>query len=181
MARRNRRSGRRGGRRTRNGRRAAARTQTVILTQRGLIGQANSVGASISSLTGGGATTTYYPLWFKLQLASTGKSFYQVQTFSGTGSNDMIQTWAGLISEGTRVVAGRYPRFVGGVSSLDYSQNLLEIDHPCMNMKETDDTNLYYHLQMAFRLPFPAVPDTCPAVNGTPKPSSSSSTPFEMM
>lgn len=175
--------GRRGGRRTR-GRRAATRNQTVILTQRGLIGKANSVGASITSLTGGGATTTYYPLWFKLALASTGKSFFQVQSFSGTGSNDMIQTWSGLISEGTRIISGRYPRFVGGVSSKDYSQNLLEIDHPCISMNETDDNNLYYHLTVCCRLPFPAVPDTCPAVNGTPRspaPSTSSSTPFEMM
>lgn len=172
-----RRSGRRGGRRGRRlARRSGSRNQLVFLTQRGLVAQGTSVGASITSLAAGTISTTAYPLWFRVSLASTGKSFYQIQSFGGTSHNDMLQCWSGLISESTRTISGRYPRSIGGISSQDYSQNILEIDHPCMSMKESDDLNLYYHLTVCFRLPFPAVPDTCPAVNGTPRSSA-----FEMI
>lgn len=155
-------------------------------TQRGQVAQATSAGASITSLTGSSPLSpeiTLYPVWYRVQLATIGKCFYQIQAFAGSANNDMLQTRSGLLANSKITISGRWPSWIGGISKPDYSQNLLEIDHPCINMEETRDLPFYYHITVGVRVPFPSVADTCPAVNGTPRerPDKSPSDSFQMM
>lgn len=143
--------------------------QQVIFQQRGTIGQANSAGVSIVSLTGSKQVSTLTPLKAKIQIASTGKSFYQLQFFTGTTINDNLNNVTGLIAEGIKTHYFRWPKRTNGITENEGTQNLIEIDHPCMNMNETTDTSLYYHVMLTFQCPKAGLQDTCPAVNGVPR------------
>lgn len=141
--------------------------QVFIVQQRGTIAQSLSLGASVTSLFGDKRPTfTVYPIRAVITIASEKKCFYQIQQFSAFIPNDVISVVNGLVCAGSRTHRFRWPRSaLVGITEKEQSQNLLEMDHPCINMTDVSDTAYYYHIKFWFRSPYSAVPDTCPSVS----------------
>lgn len=166
------RSRRRGGRSRRGSRYITGRSgglpQSEIFLQRGTLSVRTSVGVSLVSLLTPNAS--FRPVRYLIELAAIHYSFYQVQIYEGNDpSNALLRSFQGTISNGRRTIRGSWPRSVGVLSSgsTERSQNLIEIDHPCVASDLVGDAPLIYFVKVWFKRAGPTVGDSCPTIQGS--------------
>lgn len=147
------------------------RSRTFLLRdvayQRGHVDQGTSIGASAVSLQVPD-WASYRPLRMTLEVVTEDQPCtVQVETFEGTQSNSKLWSVTTLMAaHSRRAFRYSYPRREWLTGS-EKSQNLVELDHPCINMEVA--RKFHYLLMVEFEYQRPTLSDTCPSnlVNGT--------------
>lgn len=137
----------------------------TVYHQKGSIAQGASAGVSLVSLTC--PKLPLKPVKYYIELTTPGTAFSQVQIFDGEKQNANLRSHIGWITETRRVYRGRWPKYVGFLSDSETDQNIIELDHICINPKDTTLENpIYYYIRIWFSQVPSMFPDKCPTVHG---------------
>lgn len=133
--------------------------------QKGSIDQGASAGVSLVSLNT--PKLPLKPVKYFIELTTPGTAFSQCQIFDGEQQNANLRSHIGWITETRRTYRGRWPRYVGFLSDAETHQNIIEIDHICINPKSSTLENpIYYYARVWFTQATSTFPDTCPTIQG---------------
>lgn len=137
--------------------------------QRGSLASTTSVGISAVSL--GMTSTSYKPLSTHIEFGCTGTGVIQVQFKEGTKYNSTLHVIDRIVPN-KLVVNFRWPRRLDGVSESEKSQNIIEIDYPCVKRDSEPVAvmpTIFYIASVWCRMPPPVYSDNCPTVCGIPR------------